>query len=325
MNAPFRVGIVGLDTSHAVGFSDVFLGPELRDRIAVTAVYPWGSRSIESSTSRLPAHRQLFADRAIPEVGSIEELIDDVDGVLLETHDGRMHLEQVGPALRAGLPVFIDKPFASTFAEVQAIAALAQQAGSNVFSASALRFADGVASARACGAFACDVYAPCSFEDGHSDFFWYGVHGFEMLQSVLGPGCATVARSTAEHSELVTCTWGNGCVGTYRGLLTGPPRYGGTAFASEGPIQLGGFDGFNELGAQVATFFLDGEIPVTLADTVEIYAAMDAARLSGERHGASVDVAEIHEAAQPEAARLIDRFSNQNNALRRARIEGRTA
>jgi len=51
-------------------------------------------------------------------LGSIEELCRKVDGVLLESVDGRPHLEQVRPVIAAGKPVFIDKPMAANLADV---------------------------------------------------------------------------------------------------------------------------------------------------------------------------------------------------------------
>ena len=44
---------------------------------------------------------------------SIEELLPKVDVVLLQSLDGRVHLEQVRPAFKAGKRVFIDKPIAA--------------------------------------------------------------------------------------------------------------------------------------------------------------------------------------------------------------------
>ena len=54
-------------------------------------------------------------------VDSIPDLIERVDAVLLETNDGRPHLEQILPVLKAGKPVFIDKPIAGSLADAIAI------------------------------------------------------------------------------------------------------------------------------------------------------------------------------------------------------------
>ena len=63
-----------------------------------------------------------------------------MDAVLLESVDGRPHLEQVKPVLKAHKPVFIDKPLAATLEDAREIARLAKAAGVPWFSSSSLRF-----------------------------------------------------------------------------------------------------------------------------------------------------------------------------------------
>ena len=62
--------------------------------------------------------------------------------MLLESVDGRVHLEQVKPVIAAHKPLFIDKPLASTLEDAREIARLAKAAGVPWFSASSLRFGD---------------------------------------------------------------------------------------------------------------------------------------------------------------------------------------
>ena len=52
-----RVGIIGLDTSHSLAFTQLLNAPEPAADLAgfrVVAAYPYGSRTIESSVSRRP-------------------------------------------------------------------------------------------------------------------------------------------------------------------------------------------------------------------------------------------------------------------------------
>jgi hypothetical protein len=65
-----------------------------------------------------------------------------VDGVLLESGDGRRHLEQARQVIAAHKPLFIDKPLASTLADAREIARLASEAGVPWFSSSSLRYSD---------------------------------------------------------------------------------------------------------------------------------------------------------------------------------------
>ena len=82
-------------------------------------------------------------------VGSIDELLSQVDVVLLESVDGRPHLEQARPVFQAHKPVFIDKPVAGSLADAIAIFDLARETGTPCFSSSSLRFSPGVSPMRA--------------------------------------------------------------------------------------------------------------------------------------------------------------------------------
>src|SRR5262249_33187130 len=129
-------------------------------------------------------------------VKSIPELLDKVDVVLLESVDGRPHLDQVKPVLKAGKPVFIDKPIAASLADTIEIFELAKKHKVPCFSSSSLRFSDklkGLKDDKSIGKLQrCDTTGPVSTLKGHPELFFYGIHGIEMLFTVLGPGCESV-------------------------------------------------------------------------------------------------------------------------------------
>ena len=60
-------------------------------------------------------------------VDTIEELCSRVDAVLLESVDGRVHLEQVRPIFKAKKRVFIDKPLTASLADGREIARLSKE------------------------------------------------------------------------------------------------------------------------------------------------------------------------------------------------------
>src|SRR5581483_2809185 len=56
---PIKVGIIGLDTSHAPAFTKIFNDPKAQPDVAgfrVVAAYPKGSPNIESSVKRVPQY-----------------------------------------------------------------------------------------------------------------------------------------------------------------------------------------------------------------------------------------------------------------------------
>src|SRR5690606_19597819 len=98
-----RVGIIGLDTSHSIAFTKVMNAENPAEAVAgcrVVAAYPHGSPDIESSVSRIPKYTEEIRKLDVKIVDSIDELLEQVDAVLLETNDGRPHLEQVLPVLK---------------------------------------------------------------------------------------------------------------------------------------------------------------------------------------------------------------------------------
>jgi predicted dehydrogenase len=296
---PFRLGIIGLDTSHATAFAKEFNDPmaieELRG-FRVVVAYPKGSPDIASSVARVPEYTEAVKKLGVEIVDSIDELVRRVDGVLLETNDGRPHLEQALPVLRAGKPVFIDKPVAGSLADAVAIYAAAKQFNCPVFSSSALRFTKGTQALRAGAAGAvlgCDAFSPCVLEKTHPDLFWYGIHGCETLFTVMGAGCVSVTRTTSPDFDVVVGTWKNGRLGTFRGLRKGATGFGGRAFGEKGIRDIGGFDGYRPLVVELAKFFRTRQPPVSPEETIEIYAFMEAADESKRRGGQSVRLEEV--------------------------------
>ena len=133
--APKKIGIIGLDTSHVVAFTTVFnKGPKNPADAAkyagfrVTHAFAQGSKDIPESTTRVPEYTEKLKGMGVEIVDSIEKLCAQVDFVMLESNDGRVHLEQVLPVLKAGKTVFIDKPIAGSLADVIRIQEAAKQA-----------------------------------------------------------------------------------------------------------------------------------------------------------------------------------------------------
>jgi len=305
---PFRLGIIGLDTSHATAFTKLFNDASDRDHIPgfrVVAAHPHGSRDIPSSVGRIPEYTRTVAGMGVEIVDDLSALVARVDGVLLETNDGRPHLEQAAVVIAAGKPLFIDKPVAGSLADCVAIYRLAAEKGVPVFSASALRFAAGSQGVRG-GSIGevtgCDTFSPCSLEPTHPDLFWYGIHGCEALYTVMGPGCRTVSRTHTDDFEQVTGEWSGGRIGTFRGIRRGKGGYGGTAFGTNGVAAVGGFDGYAPLARAIADFFTTGKAPVAAEETIELYAFMAAADESRRAGGGPVRVADVLEQANAAAA-----------------------
>lgn len=186
---PLRVGIIGLDTGHAVEFTKLLNDPKAGDELSgvvVVAAYPGGSPDIQFSRDTLKGNTDQLLARGVRIVDSIDELLKEVDVVLLESVDGRPHLAQARPVIAAGKPLFVDKPMAASLADAMQIFRLAKANNVPCFSASSLRFIAGLQDIRngesSFGKVkSCVASSPMSIEPHHPDLFWYGIHGVETL------------------------------------------------------------------------------------------------------------------------------------------------
>src|SRR5438093_2199195 len=139
-----RVGIIGCDTSHVPEFTELLNNPQAKGHVAgakVIAAFKGGSKDIESSWSRVDRYAKTLQEKhAVRFYDRIEDLCRDVDAVLLESVDGRPHLEQARPVIKARKPLFIDKPVAGSLRDAIEIYRLARQDKVPVFSSSSYRF-----------------------------------------------------------------------------------------------------------------------------------------------------------------------------------------
>jgi hypothetical protein len=303
-----KVGMIGLDTSHAVAFTKELNNPSAAPELAncrVVAAYPQGSRDIESSTSRVPKYTEDVKALGVEIVGSIDELLKRVDCVLLETNDGRPHLEQALPCFRAGKPTFIDKPLAGSLPDCIAIFEAAKKYECPTFSSSSLRYGPNTQKVRA-GAIGtvqrAETSSPANLEKTHPDLFWYGIHGVESLFTVMGTGCESVERGTTPDGKIqVTGAWVGGRVGIFRENR----GYAGKAIGDKGESPVGESAGYRPLIVEIVKFFRTRQPPVSEAETLEIYAFMEAADESKRRGGEPVELDEVLENARPQAAKRL--------------------
>ena len=299
-----RVGIIGLDTSHAIAFTKTLnaagADPQYKG-YKVVAAYPQGSKDIESAVSRVEGYTKSIKELGVEIVNSIDDLIKKVDVVLLESNDGRVHLEQALPVFKAGKRMFIDKPVAASLADTLAIFEASEKYKSPFFSASSLRYmesAQEVVKGKVGNVLGADTYSPAALEKTHPDLLWYGIHGVETLFTVMGAGCKTVTRTHTENTDVVVGLWEDGRIGTFRGTRNGKSSYGGTVYGEKGNVTLGPFGGYNPLLSQIIQFFESGISPINAQETLEIVAFTEAADVSKNNGGVTVDLVDFIEKAR---------------------------
>ncbi len=307
--APVRVGIIGLD-AHAVPWTTIISDPKspppIHDMKVVAAVAAF-SPDIPFSADNIQQNTAAMRDMGVEIVESVEQLLPKVDAVLLLSIDGRPHLAQLKPVFAARKPVFVDKPVAASLEDVVRIFELARTSGTPCFSSSSLRFSPGIAGMpndpRVGKVLGCDAYSSnAPLEPSHPDLFYYGIHGSELLFTIMGPGCQSVTRVKAPAADLAAGVWQDGRLGTYRGILQGRVGFGATVFGEQGIAPSGDFDGYEHLLIEIVRFFRSGQPPVSAEQTLEIYAFMQAADESKRQGGVPVSLESVLEKARQATA-----------------------
>lgn len=188
-----RVGFVGTENSHVKHFIR-FLN--LEDR------HP-GYRAAALAGGRHDHNNELA------EYGGLDVIVDDpadlighVDAAIVCNRDGGLHRQAAEPLLRAGLPVLVDKPLATSIEDARALLDVAKETGSTLISASALRFVPEITR------FIAEhpdhgelrhlhVVGPADPDSEYAGLFFYGIHHVETAMQILGnpvvrPGDLTV-------------------------------------------------------------------------------------------------------------------------------------
>ena len=154
-----------------------------------------------------------------------------------------------------------------------------------------------------------DVYGGCPREPHHPDLFWHAIHGVETLYAIMGPGCLSVTRAATDHADVVTGTWADGRVGTYRGIRKGALKYSATVFGTKG-VSTAGIYGhgvpvkgvqpvndkymaYEATAIEIAKFFKTRTAPVSAEETTELFAFMEAGEESKRQNGAVVKLADV--------------------------------
>ncbi len=158
---PIRVGVIRCDT-HGYYFGAQMdprnLAPEglVKHNYIVAHYYqdiysPWNLeklpkvggfeivRCYDDDRAAAEAFSETFS--GVPRVcDTVEEMAEEIDAIFISDCDGGGgdHLELATPFLTAGIPTFVDKPFASTLKDARAIVRLAEKHGTPMYNESIL-------------------------------------------------------------------------------------------------------------------------------------------------------------------------------------------
>jgi predicted dehydrogenase len=289
MKNDLKIGIIGLDTSHVEAFTDLLNNAQHQHHIAggrVVAAFPGGSPDFELSHSRVVGFTAKLRDQfQVRIVDSPEAVARECDAVLLESVDGRVHLEQFRRIAPLGKPTFIDKPLATTSKEARAIIELARQHRVPLMSSSALRYAEAfmaVLNDQTKGEIiGADFYGPMQLQPTQPGFFWYGIHTAEMLFTAMGREWTKLAVTSNADYDLVVGTWKDGRIGTMRGNRKGNGAFGGVIHRMQGSQFVDVYSNpkpyYASLIERIMRLFTTGQSPLDVEDTFEVIRFLETA------------------------------------------------
>lgn len=307
-----RIGLIGLDSSHSEQFTLRLNDPANPSHIQgarVVAAYVGGSPDLPVSAERIDGYTATLKGKfGLQIFGTIKEVCDVVDAVMILSVDGRPHLQQVKEVIQSGKPFFLDKPVAASLKDAVEIYRLAEESKVPMFSASAMRWFPGVievATAEDTPALAAISYGPSPILPHHPDLFFYGIHPTEALFTVMGTGCIEVRRTFSPNASVVTGKWEGDRLGTVHAihaLPIGSPNYKLIRFGQKGVVEQKNQGDYTPMLREIVKFFQTKQSPVTPYQTLEIYAFMEAADQSKQQNGKAVKLRDVLlKAGAPEA------------------------
>lgn len=324
-----RVGILGLDNYQGLAYAELFNSPKSDGELAgvkIVAALPTGSDDYPESAALIerwkqtfarfgnPAEKGIFKDyQPVEMVDSVDALLAKCDAVVIGSLDGRLHVKEAEPVLRAGKRLYVIRPLAASLADAAAIFKLAVQYKTPMFSCSQHRFVPGFSGMRehpeVGTVLGCDVYGGYDVKGPKADDFIRPLHSLETIYTIMGPGVETVACASTPTAEVFTLTWKDGRVGTYRGIKEGAVKYSATVFGDRGVSTAGVYGhgvpvrgvaptkdkymGYEGISRQIGLFFKGGPPPVSPAETLEIFAVMAAAERSKAQGGATIRTTDV--------------------------------
>lgn len=290
-----RIGLVDFDTSHVEAFTQRFnhldvAQSEWVDGAKVVAGCPGDS---EIMPERIAGYTEKLRGYGIEIVEKPEDLIGKIDVVMIESQQGKRHLKRAEPFIKAGLPIFVDKPFAETLGEAEKMIDLAQKHNVPLLSCSSLRYDPKVKEALALQSkygklLSADVWGAAELHPGNPGLLHYGIHGVELLYALMGAGCEKAQMTATPEGEVVTGVWKNGQVGSVRGIRAGQYGFGFVAHYEKGnvPFVIEGAAFYRELLKVFVEMCRTKKPPIDYAVMREIMAFIRAADASRAKQGA---------------------------------------
>lgn len=216
---PIRIGIIGAENSHTIGFGRLFNTQKKFPGVEVK--YVWGET-------------EEFARNAM-EQGSIPNMVKDpremmgqIDALIVDHRHAKYHLAAASPFVREGIPTFVDKPFCYRVEEGKEFLRMAREHGTPVTSYSSIAHSEATFDMKEQVAGLGDInqvirYGPVDLDSQYGGVFFYGVHIVQPLMYMFGDDVEKVKVSREGGNGNATLVFESGLFATliFRKLTRG--------------------------------------------------------------------------------------------------------
>lgn len=220
-----RIGIIGAENSHTVGYGKIFNIEKKFPGMEVTSV--WGET-------------EAFAKRAV-EKGGIpnmvkdpEEMLGKIDALIVDHRHARYHLDAATPFVKAGIPTFIDKPFCYRVKKGRDFLRMAREVGTPVTSFSSVAQSDATFDIREQVIKMEDIqqivsFGPVDIHSKYGGLFFYGVHIIQPLMIIFGEDIEKVRITNNGKNAGAAISYRNGMLAS---LVFSNQYYGWKTFVA---------------------------------------------------------------------------------------------
>lgn len=194
-----KIGLIGAQNSHSRDFCETINKKKMFENAVISYIYGGDDDA---------ARKKLCEDYGLAECASEEEVIEKSDAVIVTYRKGSVHYSPVINTLKAGKPVFNDKPFTTDLQEAREIIALAKKQNLLITGGSSLKSLpelDAIKESITPGSTTVISYAadPASEYDG---YWFYGIHVAEICLTLCGTDFTSV--QSFDNNGVVTAIIG---------------------------------------------------------------------------------------------------------------------
>jgi len=203
---PLRIGIIGAENSHTIGFGRMF---NIDKKFPAAEVrYVWGE------TDEF-AHNAAEKGNIPHIVKDPQEMLGKIDALIVDHRHAKYHLEAATPFITEGIPTFIDKPFCYRAAEGEEFLALARKHGTPVTSYSTIAHSastfDMKKQVESMGKINQVVRTgTVEMDSEYGGIFFYGVHIVQPLMYIFGEDIERVRITRNGQNGSASLVYRNG-------------------------------------------------------------------------------------------------------------------